>query len=341
MTLRLANVSVAYDGKTVVDDVSLTLGEDEILTLVGPTGCGKTTILNAIAGLVPLAQGEISLGAWTATASRTVAPEKRGLGMVFQDFALFPHLSVEQNIAFRTSNTALVDRWIDSLGLGPLRRARPNQLSGGQRQRVALARTLAHEPRLVLLDEPLSNLDAALKDALRWEIRDALKQAGVPAVWVTHDQAEALSIGDTLGVLENGSLTQLAAPSVCFDTPASRFVARFLGEAVFLPGVVDATAAVAHTALGPIPITGVSAGAVDVLMRPDDLTLDLLDDANADANGSVTWRRYEGPSCLYGVTLSSGEALMVRLNHEYDLSVGAAVTVRRISEQAHTGFAEA
>lgn len=309
--LQLQNVGVRYDDKPVVSDINLVLERDEILTLVGPTGCGKTTILSAIAGLVALHEGEIRLGDWCATPTANVAPEKRGLGMVFQDFALFPHLSVEQNVAFRTKHRDQVDHWIERLGLNALRSRKPGMLSGGQRQRVALARTLAHEPSLVLLDEPLSNLDAALKDELRWEIRDALKLAGVPAVWVTHDQAEALSIGDRLGVLHKGSLVQLASPVECYNSPVDRFVAGFLGEACFLPGRVHGATGLVETTLGAIPVSDADSleERVEVLLRPEDLS---WASSGAAKNATVEWRRFEGNCWLYGITLDDGAELRIR-----------------------------
>lgn len=330
--LHLDNISVAYGDRTVVRDISISLGNDEILMLVGPTGCGKTTILNAIAGLVPLSAGQISLRDWTATPNQLVPPEKRELGMVFQDFALFPHLSVAKNVGFRTPNRELVDHWIELLGLAAFRDALPGQLSGGQRQRVALARALAHEPALMLLDEPLSNLDAALKDELRWEIREALKKAGVPAVWVTHDQAEALSVGDTLGVLQDGELAQLDAPDRCFSAPSNRFVAGFLGEACFIPA--QASGATAQTALGPITLAGEPAqGAIEVLVRPGDLT---ISNDEASANATVTWVRFEGATRLYGVTLDDGQELSVRTSGADMRTSGDRITIslnQRLSYQ--------
>ncbi|MCS5558438.1 MAG: ABC transporter ATP-binding protein, partial [Oceanospirillaceae bacterium] len=241
--LSVNNLSVNYGSTRVVDKLNLELGQDEILMLVGPTGCGKTTILQALAGLIPISEGSMSLGNWQSTARKHVPPEKRNVGMVFQDFALFPHLTVQQNVCFRLKDTKLADHWLKLLGLDNFRDAKPARLSGGQKQRVALARTLAHEPSFVLLDEPLSNLDAALKDSLRWEIRDALKKAGVPAIWVTHDQEEALSVGDRVGILNKGVLEQLDTPEACYSSPASRFVARFMGEASFLSATFDGSAA--------------------------------------------------------------------------------------------------
>ncbi|WP_439133445.1 ABC transporter ATP-binding protein [Pseudomaricurvus sp.] len=320
--LKVSNLSVNYGSTRVVNDLNLSLAEDEVLMLVGPTGCGKTTILQALAGLVPISGGEIQLGKWQSTPSKMVPPEKRNVGMVFQDFALFPHLTVEQNVNFRLRDSSLADHWIKLLGLDAFRQAKPGRLSGGQKQRVALARTLAHEPSFILLDEPLSNLDAALKDSLRWEIRNALKAAGVPAIWVTHDQEEALSVGDRVGILNGGVLDQLDTPETCFSEPANRFVARFLGEASFLPAHMEQINQVS-TALGVAPAVAIdgASGDVDLLLRPDDLSLILA----PDGNGVVEWVRYEGGSRLYAVNLDDGTQLKVRVSHENHVAIGDRV----------------
>lgn len=336
--LQIENLCVDYGPVRVVENLNLTLTEDEILMLVGPTACGKTTILQAVAGLIPIAEGRISLGNWEATPGKSIAPEKRKLGMVFQDFALFPHLTVEQNVAFRLTDMIQADHWLKLLGLDNFRHVKPGTLSGGQKQRVALARTLAHEPSLILLDEPLSNLDAALKDSLRWEIRNALKVAGVPAIWVTHDQEEALSVGDRLGVLNAGVLEQLASPEACFCEPASRFVAGFLGEASFIRGQLKGNHV--STSLGDVPATAVdeATGEVDLLLRPDDLSLAA---AAGPGNAEVSWARYEGAYWLYGVALDDGPPLQIRTSHENRFGVGERVGVKVITTYALAAFAVA
>jgi iron(III) transport system ATP-binding protein len=322
--LETHDLTVRYADDTAVDKLNLSLSEREIVTLVGPTGCGKTSVLRAIAGLVAPAAGRIRIGSQWIDRNRLVPPEKRGTGLVFQDFALFPHMSVEENVAFRVRDRARVASWLAALGLESHRHAQPETLSGGQKQRVALARALAHQPALVLLDEPLSNLDASLKDELRWTIRDALKTAGVPALWVTHDQTEALSVGDRLGVMRDGRLEQLADPERCFAEPATRFVADFLGEASFLPGHQDGqrveTAAGIAQAATPAP----PSGTVDVMVRPDDLVLT----SDATGHGRITGIRYEGETHLYTVRLGDGTALRVRMNHESRLERGESVTAR-------------
>lgn len=327
--IEVQNVSVHYGQKQVVDKLNLALGESELLTLVGPTGCGKTTILQALAGLIPISEGTIKLAGKTVTAHKPLAPEKRQVGMVFQDFALFPHLTVEQNVNFKLKDPARADHWLDLLGLNPWRHAKPANLSGGQKQRVALARTLAHEPAFVLLDEPLSNLDAALKDDLRWEIRNALKDAAVPAIWVTHDQEEALSVGDRIGVLKDGRLEQIGTPETCYSEPVNRFVARFLGEASFLPGQLEQGSDVVTTSLGNAPAAPVddAYGHVDLLLRPDDLSLNAVE----QGNGEVIWSRYEGSARLYAVKTDDGATVKIRCSHEKIAKPGERVMLHIIT----------
>lgn len=325
--LQIRNLGVRYGHTVAVEGLDLDLGADEIVTLVGPTGCGKTSVLRAIAGLVPPAAGSIRLGALHITAKRDVPPEKRNVGLVFQDFALFPHYSVEQNIRFRCRKPALAERWIHHLGLNGHRNAMPDTLSGGQKQRVALARALAHEPALLLLDEPLASLDAALKSQLRWAVRETLKAAGVPALWVTHDQTEALSVGDRMGVMQGGRLEQIDTPDRCFGEPRSRFVARFLGDAAFLPGQLRADRV--QTLLGDAPIAMAdrkpAADTVEVMVRPDDLALS----RNGQGNSEIESSHYEGETRLYTVRLlESNLRLRVRTNHAQNIDNGAIVKTR-------------
>jgi len=320
--LSVSQLSIDYGSNRVVSDLNFTLGESEILMLVGPTGCGKSTILQALAGLLPISEGEIKVAKWTATLKHTVAPEKRSVGMVFQDFALFPHLTVEQNVCFKLKDTSPADHWLKLLGLDAFRHKKPATLSGGQKQRVALARTLAHQPDFVLLDEPLSNLDAALKDMLRWDIRNALKEAGVPAIWVTHDQEEALSVGDRVGVLKGGKIQQIDTPEQCFSTPNNRFVARFLGEASFIKGTLNNGQAL--TDIGNVPANGVDCdtGEVEVLLRPDDV---LLVQSSIGNNGEVIWVRFEGGSRLCAVKLACETVVTSRVSHEVVVHPGDKV----------------
>lgn len=326
--LAIRDLTIRYDRRIAVEHFDLTVAAGEIVTLVGPTGCGKSSVLRAVAGLERPAAGEIVIDGLRVDRHRNPPPEKRRTGLVFQDFALFPHLTVAGNVGFRVRDPALVDSWLDRLGLAGHRDALPATLSGGQKQRVALARALAHEPALVLLDEPLSNLDAALKASLRWEIRDALKAAGVPAIWVTHDQDEALSVGDRVGVMHSGRLEQIGEPEQCYRAPRTRFVARFLGEGVFLRGhlagdCVQTLAGRSAVADADAARRLAVAGELDVLVRPHDLGLA----ADLQGNARVVSSRYEGETRLYGVHLHEGPYLNVRVSHELRLAEGDLVQV--------------
>ena len=321
--LKITNLSVQYDSTEVVHDLSCNLEKNEIITLVGPTGSGKTTILLAIAGLLPISKGSIKSPIWCASSENQIPTEERNVGMVFQDFALFPHLTVAQNVGFRVKDSSKIDYWLNLLGIGDVKNEMPGRLSGGQKQRVALARTLLHDPMYVLLDEPLSNLDASLKESLRWEIREALKASGVSAIWVTHDQQEAMSVGDKIGVLDSGKLIQLDRPQICFDEPQNKFVAKFLGEASFLPAKLDND--VAQTNLGRVRIKPnvKNNKNVSVLTRPWDFSLEVT----ADNNGKICWVHYEGSSNLSSVILNEGNEILVRTHSHLEISAGDQVKI--------------
>jgi iron(III) transport system ATP-binding protein len=240
----------ASRSRTVVDRVSLDLPQGDIGVLLGPSGCGKTTLLRALAGLEQVSSGRITIGGDVVADGQTglsTLPEARHIGMVFQDFALFPHLSVAQNVGFglpelsRDQRRARVEELLDLVGLTAMAERWPHQLSGGQQQRVALARALAPQPRLLLLDEPFSSLDVDLRERLAQEVRAILKQTRTTALFVTHDQLEAFALGDHIGVMHQGRLDQWAPAYELYHRPATRFVAEFVGHGVFIPAGVDAT----------------------------------------------------------------------------------------------------
>jgi ABC-type Fe3+/spermidine/putrescine transport system ATPase subunit len=232
--LRLDGLTKNYGNARALDGLSLEVARGACLVLLGPSGCGKTTILNLVAGFLRPDAGRIMLDGQDITA---LPPHKRDIGMVFQDYALFPHMTLRDNVAFglrmrgigRAEQIRQADAALASVGLDTYAARKPGQLSGGQRQRVALARALVIRPRLLLFDEPLSNLDALLRDQLRTEIRAVLDQAGITAIFVTHDQSEALALADRIALLRGGQLEQFGTPTDLYDRPATRFAASFIG----------------------------------------------------------------------------------------------------------------
>lgn len=311
LVLELKHVACAYEaGRPAIADVSFTVQRGEIMCLLGPSGCGKTTTLRVIAGFESVAGGEIILnGKTVATVDRHVPPEQRHVGMVFQEYALFPHLTVAKNIGFGLTHVSAHDRQrrIDEMlaltGLSDLAERYPHSLSGGQQQRVALARALAPQPVLLLLDEPFSNLGPDMTDHMRRELRQLLKQLGTSAVLVTHDRVEAFAMADTVAVLNHGKLEQFASPETLYHHPASPFVAEFVGRADFIPGTVrDATVI---TDLGEWPLPRSHQGRRDVLVmiRPDDVTIE----KSETGGGIIESREFRGSDVLYGIRLKTGE----------------------------------
>ena len=324
--LDLDGLRKSYGTETVVEGLSLSVREGEILTLLGPSGCGKTTTLRLIAGLERPDGGAVRLNGESMSGSSFVAPENRGVGVVFQEFALFPHLTARENVAFGLKDRpdgeveSRVDDLLELVDLAGQGDSYPDQLSGGQQQRVALARSLAPEPDILLLDEPFSNLDVDLRVEMREEVRKIIKRTGVTAVSVTHDQEEALSISDRVAVMNDGRIEQVGDPETVFQHPESRFVAAFLGYASFVPGYVSGDAV--ETDLGTVPREQIHGLAreydhtrIDLLVRPDDVSARPVADA-AEGCGRVVGRRYLGPTFLYQVELDTGESIQCMHNHD-------------------------
>lgn len=279
------------------DNVSFNLESGDILALLGPSGCGKTTTLRMIAGFEQPDEGQLFLHGKNVTA---LPPQQRRIGIVFQDYALFPHMSLGQNVAFamrhvpKAKRAAKAREWLDLVGLADLVKRMPDELSGGQQQRVALARTLAAEPELVLLDEPFSNLDAALRESTRKEVRKLFKASGTTAILVTHDQGEALSFADQVGVMHAGKLLQMDRPEHIYQRPATAFVAEFLGHTNLLDG--DADGEIAQTALGPVGIDSAIKGPVRVSLRPEHLA---MSPAEQGKGATIIEREFRGHDCFY------------------------------------------
>jgi iron(III) transport system ATP-binding protein len=353
MFLQLEQVSIRYPGggtRAAVESVSLALPAGEIGVLIGPSGCGKTTLLRAIAGLERLAQGRIAIrGEALADAARHLhsTPEARRIGMVFQDYALFPHLSVARNVAFgiaglpRAEREQRVHEVLDLVGLAHAAKRAPHQLSGGQQQRVALARALAPRPRLLLLDEPFSSLDIDLRERLAQELRAILKASATTALFVTHDQLEAFAVGDKIGVMHEGRLLQWDDAYSLYHRPACRFVAGFIGHGVFMPAQIVASAGgpVVRTALGdlrdlaecPLP-EAYPGGLCEVLLRADDI---VHDDA-APVLACIERKAFRGAEFLYTLRLAGGEQLQALVPSHHDHHVGEWIGIRAAVEHVVT-----
>ena len=337
--LELDEVWRSFGPELAVEEFSLSVYEGELLTLLGPSGCGKTTTLRLLAGLDRPDGGTIRVDDETvAGPERFVAPDDRDVGLVFQSFALFPHLTVGENVAFGIDDWPADERdervaeLLELVGLSEYRTSAPDDLSGGQRQRVALARSLAPEPDVLLLDEPFSNLDVSLRTEMREEVRNIIKETGVTAVSVTHDQEEALSISDRVAVIHDGSVEQVGRPEVVFEQPESRFVAEFLGQAGFVSGELASEAV--ETDLGTLPADVVEGlgpeydgATIDVMVRPDDLVATPAAEGPGDGNGEIVHREYTGPSFVYQVRLDGGDVVYCEHNHADNLELDQRVRV--------------
>lgn len=331
--LSFHNVSHAYENVEALHGLELTVGDGEIVCLVGPSGCGKTTALRLAAGLEQLNQGEICIGdTVVAGTGRNLAPEERGVGLVFQDFALFPHMTVAENMAFgllcRSSSDrrAKVVTLLKQVGLEGFGDKHPHMLSGGEQQRVALARALAPEPSVLLLDEPFSGLDVRLREEVRDETLRILKNAGAAALMVTHDAEEAMYMGDRIAVLQHGRLVQSGTPEAIYRRPASAFVAKFLGDVNWLHGIVQEGRA--QSPIGDVAAAGIAEGErVDVLVRPEGLHL--CSEAGAEGRGArVISNHLLGHSSLVMLQLDDGNQLRARIAGGAPPKPGADVRIR-------------
>lgn len=337
--LHVDAIRVGYRSNHVLHEVvhglSFSLSRGEIGCLLGQSGCGKTTVLRAIAGFESLLAGHITLGGRElSNAQRTAAPETRQVGVVFQDYALFPHLSVSDNIGFglRKLSSAERRKRVDTLlalvGLSSHGSKFPHELSGGQQQRVALARALAPQPDLLLLDEPFSNLDVDLRERLATEIRDILKEVGTTAVLVTHDQHEAFAIADNIGVMQDGVIVQWDAAYQLYHQPQTRFVADFIGQGIFAPGIIDRDSNQVHIELGNLPLTdrGFQPGdtRVEVLLRADDI----IHDDTSPIQAEVIRKAFRGAEFLYTLKLASGQQLLALVPSHHDHAIGERIGIR-------------
>jgi iron(III) transport system ATP-binding protein len=341
IAVHCTDLTKSFKGVRAVEGLDLDLHDGEILALLGPSGCGKTTALRLIAGFEAPDAGRVEIGGRLAAGpGLCLPPEKRRVGMVFQSYALFPHLSVARNVAYGLSQAEIKARRVREalalVGLNGVEERMPHQLSGGQQQRVALARALAPRPEVLLLDEPFSNLDAGRRLQVRQEVREILKASGTSVLFVTHDQEEALFMGDRVGVLDAGRLEQIGTPQEVFGAPATRFVAEFLGIPDFLPAQVVREGLKTELGLAqPHVELDLPAGAgVDVLVRPDDVTL------RPDPQGEARIARsvFRGMDYLYHVALPSGRLVRCLGPHAEPYVPGTPVRVELTPGHALTWF---
>ena len=316
-SLEVRGARKAYGRVIALSGVDLTVPSGALVAVLGPSGCGKTTLLRCVAGFERLDGGEIRVGDRRVAGPGThLPPHRRRVAVVPQEGALFPHLSVGGNVAYGLDLAARranrVAEVLDLVGLAGYADRMPHELSGGQQQRVAVARALAPRPPLVLLDEPFSALDAALRAELRRDVRAALRADGATAVLVTHDQGEALSISDEVAVMRDGRIVQAGTPSQVYRAPADPWVAAFVGEAVLLPASLDGGRA--RTALGDVPVVGPANGAaaVTVFLRPEQLRL-LPAGAGDGVPATVLRRDFHGHDALFLLSLEGGQQVSARI----------------------------
>lgn len=357
--LECRGVVKGFGGESVIDGLHLVLQPGQVMALLGRSGCGKTTTLRLIAGFEAPEAGQILMNGHTVSQrGESVPPEDRQVGIVLQEGALFPHLTVEQNVAyglpkgFKSTGRAKgdggqdldragrIDEVLKLVGMEQLRHRMPHELSGGQHQRVALARAMAPRPRVLLLDEPFSNLDPRLREQVRKDVLEILKNSGVSAIFVTHDQEEALFMGDVIAVMNQGAVEQIGLPQEIFHHPATRFVAEFIGMADFIPAWKDGDSLVTEVGstrwadFQGLGDTEDHQGRLEVMVRPDCL----MCQAAPEGQGIVTQREFRGPFNLYYVELPSGSAVRCLLSHTESFPIGTAVSVEIRDGHALTPF---
>jgi iron(III) transport system ATP-binding protein len=342
--IRLETLTKRYAGTAAaVSDLSLEIADNQFITLLGPSGCGKSTTLRLIAGYLMPDAGSISLGGRVISQpGRVLPPEDRGMGMVFQNYAVWPHKTVFENVVFglriksvpRGEAARRVERILDLVHLGGLEGRYPGELSGGQQQRVALARSLVVEPEILLLDEPLSNLDAKLRERMRTELKALQRRTGITFVYVTHDQAEAMALSDRIAVMDGGRLQQFGSPREIYARPANRVVADFMGQVNLLPAAVETVdASGAALRLGPLWLQVPEARAarpgetVEVAIRPESIRF--VDGAAGAgrARAEIEDQSYLGSLSEYVLRLEGGIRLRAQAPASVDYAVGTSVLI--------------
>jgi ABC-type Fe3+/spermidine/putrescine transport system ATPase subunit len=349
--LELREIQKRFGTTPAVDGLSLSIQPGEVFTLLGPSGCGKSTTLRIVAGLEEPDRGEVFLDGKLIAAERfSLPPERRNLGMVFQSYAIWPHMTVFENVAFplhlrgfpKAQIQQRVEAVLDLVGLSGLGSRGATDLSGGQQQRVALARALVYEPKLLLLDEPLSNLDARLREHMRVELRALQQRLGIAVLFVTHDQAEAMVLSDRIAVMQSGRIEQVGTPVMLYERPATPFVRDFLGRVLTLPVMVDGEERA--EVLGEDGVTfelpvgtqrSASNGRLVLACRPEDVHIEPRGDPGLNRlSATVETAAYLGEHIEYGVRTAGGQLLLVLSPRRQRYDLGAPISVRVDTSEA-------
>jgi len=331
--LQVDMAEVAYDQSIIVKGVSFELLDGEIGCILGPSGCGKSTLLRTIAGFEPLVNGSISMaGKLISSASLTIAPEDRKIGLVFQDLALFPHLTVAENISFginkwsKTDQMNRISQLLDLVGMKGMENRYPDSLSGGQQQRIAIARAIAPKPKIILLDEPFSGLDASMREELIPDVRSILKHEQISAILVTHDQLEAFAVADKMGVMSEGRILQFGKPFNIYHEPKSRFIANFIGKGKFIPATVIDEKTV-DCELGILKTDKSHQlnknQVVDMLIRPDDV----IHNDDSTTLAKIINKQFQGSHFLYLLELDRGSTVYCYASSHHNHSVGEKIGI--------------
>ncbi|WP_066802536.1 ABC transporter ATP-binding protein [Moraxella oblonga] len=332
--LTVDNLAVAFGNKTIFSDISFTLNQGDIGCLLGQSGCGKTAVLRSIMGFCQPNAGKIRLAQkelFNGTTRQAVAPHLRQVGMVFQDYALFSHLTVADNICFgikhlaKSEQQARLDELLSLVGMGDFARRYPHELSGGQQQRVALARVFAMKPKLILLDEPFSNLDVELRASLSFEVRELLKSQNITAILVTHDQAEAFAMADKIGVMADGKLQQWDTPTRLYQFPNTKMVASFIGDGALIE-IQNIQNGMATTAIGKIVCENTNdTNASTLLIRPENVHLD-----DMGVSAQVVFCGFKGGYFRCQLQTQAGE-LIAHLPITSGVKVGDEIKIKIVS----------
>ncbi len=333
MLLHVNQVNKSFGTNRVANNISLSLHKGEIGCLLGPSGCGKTTLLRVIAGFEDIQSGSVHIDDTLVTDSNTtIPPENRSIGMVFQEYALFPHMTIRENICFGIRKFAIheknsrLNELLSLVGLEGTGNKYPHEISGGQQQRVALARALAPKPDILLLDEPFSNLDAVLRDRLTVEVRDILKELNTTALLVTHNQHEAFSVADKIGVIFNGEIQQWEKAHAVYHRPATLEVAKFVGDGTLVSGKVIGPKKVQSSfgiLEGELSLPCDSGCEVDLLLRPEDI----LHIDESELRAVIMHKSFRGPNILYQLQLPSGERCQSLVSSHHDHAVGESIGI--------------